>query len=630
MLRRTLLALALMSLLAAPATLALPTEGDAGTGRDAPQGPTPSFLVETDVEYSATLTMVADAYDTYAFEGAEGDLVTVVAYGTVCWTLLDPARVARDNLCNYAEVPSTEPEAFPLDADGVWFVRFSASAPGPYRFVIARDEPAPDLTLTGGLAPGGRIGLAPGGDPTCGTGAPVTATFGAGDAALPTLAYAALKTGFRAVVAWETAGPSAATLTVSLDGGAPVTLAEATPREQHVFVLDGLPEGRALCFTPQGGSAHALRLANAMNAHDGDAYSLNLLVLANEQPDREALEAGLDDYARLLHDATDGAVRSGLVLTLYGDLERHNSGWATCYITSIATGDRPLCRNVHDVLFTYDGSIGGAAQTYRDGIQDPEQAIWMNQYLQAPLVGLADDVGNVLVHEMGHYAFGMMDLYGSLAGTDADCWDPAKGLSVMGGSRDATEFDDEVNRCPNEEIIAGYVPSWTLLRARFPLVPDRAGVIDAGPSGDGGDYALHSFVFAPQASEVELQDDAGSGRDASDTPSGAVRIEPGVVYDATGLGFVLDLFDHYAFHAEAGQVLEAMVDGSLGCYTVYLPSGAELASACSYAGAPLNTGPVVATLPESGDYVLEVANLAPALYRFAVALDEPLPPVARL
>lgn len=557
-------------------------------------------------------------------------------YGALpCFDLYDPSRASREaqpggSGCSYSELPLSTDEPFAVDATGTWYLRVTPTGAGDYRFVIARDEPVPDLSVLGNVAP--VAPLPRGSDPTCGLGAPVAATHGAGDAALPSLVYAALKTGFRAVVAWETEDAFPATLAASLDGGASVTLSEATPRRQHVFVLDGLPVGATLCFTPQGGSAHAMRLANAMNAHDGEAYVMSLLVLANEQPDRAALEAGLDRYARVLYDATDGHVRTGRIVTLFGDAERHNSGWVTCYLTSIVTGDRPLCQNVYDVLFTYDGSIGGAAQTYADGIQDPAQTIWMNQYLQAPLVGLPDDVGMVLAHEMGHYAFGMADYYGNLAGTDPDCWDAAKGLSIMGGNRDATEYDDEVNRCPNEALFPDYVPSWTYMRERFPLIPDRT-VIDAGPAGDGGVYARHSFVLLPQASEhvdADPQDDAGSGRDAGGSFETAVRVAPGVVHRAIGLGPAPDLVDMYVFHVAAGQSIEVMADGGLGCYTLFGPDGAEIESACSYGGAPVNTGPVLAVAGQSGDHYLEVANLMPAAYRFGIGLDEAAPDLGLL
>ena len=627
---RTPLAVLIALLLATPLAPALQDpQDDAGSGRDAPDAPDPSFLVETNVVLEGSIASLSDDYDTYGFEGRVGDVVDVrVSGATGCFSLIDPSFVNRGTMgCSVSEANTLTNGPKSLDMDGTWFVRLFSFHPALYRFTIALNLAPRDVSLTGPYL--GTVPLAPGADPTCGTGAPVTATSGEGPSGL---VYAALKTGFRAVVAWETAEPVAATLTASLDGGEAQPFTEKVPRTQHVFVLDALPEGRSLCFTPQGGSAHALRLANAMNANDGAAYTVNLLVLGNEQPTRSAVENALDVFAESFWDATDGHVRAGRIVALFGDYERHNSGWVSCYLTSIVTGDRPFCQNVYDVIFTYDLNPAAAAATYLDAIREPEPAIWMGQTTQAGLLDL-DEPGRVLNHEMGHYTFGAMDLYGTLegatVGTDPDCWDAAKGLSVMGGERDATEYDDEVNRCPNEAIIEGYVPTWTLLREDFPLVPDRAGVIDAGPAGDGGAYARRSIVVVPQASDVgpmEMQDDAGSGHDAPDAAEDAVRIQPGILYH--GLGLVgNDFQDAYALHADAGQRIEVRLDGSLGCYYLHAPSGEQLAFACSYENAPLNTGPLVVLATQGGDHVLRVAHLAPAAYRFGYALDGPAPDV---
>lgn len=631
---RRVLVILLGALILAPSTGAVVPQNDAGLGSDAPSTPRPSFHVDTNVVYEALfLDPVTDPYDVYAFDGAAGDAVSLSARGsTGCFYLVSPSRVESGSLgCSYGEVMTIQDPPTTLDATGIWFAKYDSLTPGAYRFVIAKDRPAPDLSLPGQILPSEGT-LVAGSDPTCGTGLAVTSTQGAGDAALPTLAYAALKTGSRAVVAWETATSFAATLTASLNGGASVTFTERVPRAQHVFVIDGLSEGATLCFTPQGGDAHALRLANAMNARSDGVYSVNLLVLANEQPDRDAVEGALDRFAETFWDATDGHVAAGRVITLFGDYERHNSGWASCYLPSVVAGDHLLCQNVYDVIFTYDGSAGGAAQTYADAIRDPARAIWMDQEFQAGLVTIPDDPGLVLTHEMGHYVFGAQDLYGALTGTDPDCWDATKGLSVMGGNRAATEFDDEVNRCPNESGIAGYIPTWTLLREDFPAIPDRS-VIDAGPSGNGGRYARHSFVVVPQLSDhvevdTDVQDDAGSGGDAGDSFDQAVPIMAGVAYSATGLGPVPDLIDMYRFSANAGDVFRGTSIGNLGCYTLFDAAGTELGNECSFGLAPIiNGAPLTLTLPATGTYYFEVAQLMPAYYEFGVTLNGAAPDV---
>ncbi|HET6403543.1 MAG TPA: hypothetical protein VFH78_02755 [Candidatus Thermoplasmatota archaeon] len=463
-------------------------------------------------------------------------------------------------------------------------------------------------------------------DSTCGTGAPVTATHGAGDPALPSLVYAALKTGFRVVVAWETDAPEVGRLRYALDGGATTTVSETVPRTSHVFVIDGLPLHRSFCFTPlhadgsPAASQHAIKTRNAMNAHDGTGYTMNLLVLANEQSALAQVEFGLDDYAELLYDSTDGHVRPGRHIILFGDLEHHNAGWVACYLVTA-----PGCTQWYDVIFTNDAAPQGAASTYLDGIQNRRAAIWMNWYWQAGLVNLGDEVGNVLMHEVGHYAFGMLDLYGG----SLNCWDAQKGLSIMGASRSATEFDDEINRCPDEPTISNYAPSYPRLRARFPLVPDRQGVIDEGPFGVGPQYARHTFEVTPALSELGrlpplprvAQDDAGSGEDAGSFPQSAVPIEAGRLYEGTLLTPV-DGADVYRLEVPAGSLVEiAVYPAGIGCPRAIDESYRDLGGACA------NRGAVATRTLEApgGELFVRFATGTSVSYRFGVGVDAPAP-----
>lgn len=325
-------------------------------------------------------------------------------------------------------------------------------------------------------------------------------TFGTGGAEVTGLVWASLKTGFRAVVAWDTPSAEVATLAYSKAGGAYVDLTEATPRTSHVFVIDNLPVGKTFCFQVPGAQTHAMRLGNAGTGIDErtGVYTTNLLVLANEGSDRAVIEEGLDYFANLLWDGTDGYVRSGINIVVFNEPTRHNSGWATCYLPGVTT---PTCNFAYDVIFTLDAFPGGAASTYRDGINDPNVAMWMNWYWQAhpgSSIFSLDNPGAVLTHEMGHYMLGMMDMYPPSESTNSgECWIPGLEISIMGGSRDATEFDDEVNRCPNEDEIVQdrgeYVPSWTSMSQRYPNIPARTGLPDIGPLGDGGAYSLHVF-----------------------------------------------------------------------------------------------------------------------------------------
>lgn len=320
---------------------------------------------------------------------------------------------------------------------------------------------------------------------------PAHATHGESEA-FQGLTWAALKTGFRAAVTWTTEEPAVGRLEVQV-GNETRTLEEERPRETHAFVLDELPQGEDLCFTAhaagEASRTRGMHLANAMTAYDRDAgaYTVNLLALANEAPDRAALEDGLARAANLTYDATEGHLAMGTTILLYGDLDNHHSGWSTCHVAFVSwpdgADDPPTCNRVFDVVLTYDLPPAAAGATYLDGIQNPRDAMWLNNLWQGSrsatlLYGStaenARQVGHVLAHELGHYAYGAMDLYTN-AGAGPDCYDEATGISIMGANRDATELDGPDNRCPNEDAIDGYTPSWTLLRERFDEVPERTG-----------------------------------------------------------------------------------------------------------------------------------------------------------
>ena len=592
-------------------------ENDADTGRDAPDAPSTDVRIREGQWYSGTAPQ--GDVDHYAFDAEAGQrVVATLAPVPLCaLTVVSTAGVPVPTKCALSIKGDVTYEAT-IPSSGTWLLRVTNRSALAYRVGFVLDGAA-----MGALDLEGRPVAPAGTDPTCGTGAAVTATSGDGPGGL---VFAALKTGTRAVVAWTTEELEAAALSWNVSGAPSATLVEGTPRTQHVFVLEGLPRGETLCFTAGDGVPRAMRLANAMYAHDGDAYVLNLLVLGNEQPDRVALERGLDNFAWRIRDATDGNVKAGRVVILYGDVEHHNSGWTSCYTTvGLVTSGVPTCRNLVDVIFTADAFAGGAASTYLDGIRDPKVSIWMNSYHQAGLVDTNDNVGAVLTHEMGHYAFGAMDLYGSLAGTDPDCYVAAKGISVMGGSRAATEYDDEVNRCPNEAVIPGYVPTWTLLREDFPLVPDRAGVIDPGPRTPGDAYRRSAFALLPLASDLlslvpePPQDDAGSGQDAPNQPDPSFLMQPGTWYDADGTP--LDDSDYYGFVTDAPAFVNVTVDTSVACPgSIVDETGTAVTSTCTL---DLNDGTahLKAHLPGAGTWFLRIAPEAP--YRFVFVLDAP-------
>jgi hypothetical protein len=357
-------------------------------------------------------------------------------------------------------------------------------------FVLAPGQAAPPPRAPGNSSTG-PVDVPPPPPPgefMCPAG-PVTEpfdTFGRDDS-LPGLSWAALKTGFRFAVAWSTESPTIETLRYTVGRDPERSLSDVAPTRVHLFVLDDLPTGQTICFTAGTAPLHAARLANAMTAFQEaephGVYTINVLVLANEGGDLTEIEPGMQRFAELLWDSTDGWVRAGAMMVVAGDYLHHNSGWALCYVGGVSSA---VCNQVYDVIVTEDAVPQGAASTYRQGVKDPDAAMWMNQHFQAMPGPLSmDDFGAVLVHEAGHYFFDMDDLYGDPVVPDSQACDlPEHSMSIMGGGRDTTEFDDELRPCPTQG--ADYVPSWTLMRDQFDRIPDRDGPVLQGPSGTGG------------------------------------------------------------------------------------------------------------------------------------------------
>lgn len=614
--RATLAVLVLAFLCAPPVEAGLPGN-DAGSGADAPDTPSHAPVVRPHVVYDGVGAFRVDV-DHYAFHGRQGDRVALAALpgGACAWRILEPDGSILSGSCN-VQFDGTQLYEIALRTTGTHHFRLEYGT-GPYRFGYGLNGPPPALT---GLEPS----IERGADRACGGGgAAPTATHGETPEGL---VYAALKTGFRAVVAWETAEPTLASVRYNVSGGEERVARETFARRQHVFVLDALPQGETLCFQADGHAPRALRLANAMTAWDpaAGAYTLNLLVVANENPrGREILEKGMDVYAHRLRDATDGYVQAGRVILVYGDVERQNTGSYSCFYATAAghgfTTDSPTCDRTVDAVFAHDSCAGAAACAPPDGIRDPRGFIMMNSALQASpvltnLLRAEEEVGAVFTHELGHYVFGAMDLYPG-AGEFGDCWDPATGISVMGGSRHATEFDDANHRCPNEANIDRYVPTWTFARARFPEMPNRA-TINPGPAGAGGAYKLHAFTVLPALSAPTTNDDAGSGRDAPSTLPGAVPVVVGPAYRGTLVPLV-DASDVYVLRSSPGEVVIFSVVPSVLCPAILDAQAREISNGC---GSTLIGMEARATVPADGSVYLRVGAGASPVYSFTLALE---------
>ncbi len=355
------------------------------------------------------------------------------------------------------------------------------------------------------------------------------------DPQIPTLTWAPIKTGFRAVVAWTSPGLALGEVSYQVGSGETVVLKDDAPRRTHVFILRDLPKGEDLTFTAshtfEDGStvtsdAHTFTLGNAMNAYDEDAgaYTINLLVLANENLlDRqvEAIEDGMRDYAEDLWDASDGHVRAGTTIIVRGDLEHHDSGFFSCGGFTVGpVMDLPSCHHLADYVWTYDHGPVFAGVTQKGAIAQENYPVYMNNVWETE-TPFGDDVGKVVLHELGHYAFWMDDLY-NLAGDT--CYDPGKDISIMGSSRAPTEFDGPNAPCSNGDTFGDYTPSWTYLRNHYPEVPSRSTGPDDGPSGDGGAFSLHTFDLSVADARVDPWNDVVRGSVQGDAGADYVAV----------------------------------------------------------------------------------------------------------
>lgn len=514
--RRLGSALIVLAFLAFPASTADHSPvGDAGMGVDAPEEPVPVIEVWPRTSYSGVVASGLDDEDWFAVGGVgAGDrlLFTILGHAP-CPTLTDSTGTPLpEQLCSLIPTGELRLRATVQD-DGYQYLRVTSGTGARYSFAYdvdwwaASPDPARDVA-------GRRAGWATAPDlaESCRSwdASEGASTFGAGDAAIPDLTWAALKTGFRLALTWSSEEAAVPSVDLATPDGQAYRVATAgAPGTRHVVVLDDVPEGGVVCFRVRHEGAggvtesawHAVLARNAMTAFDPveGTYTMNLLAYVEQAAtDRAELELAFHSFARKLWDATDGHVRAGAIILVAGDAREHNSGFFSCELSHLAVDlTTPTCHRQFDVVFSHDGLPNAAAHTSPDGIKRPFDTMTMINTWERPGMGLGTwehEVSSVLLHEVGHYAFGAQDLY--VAG---NCYDTRFDISVMGSSRDATEFDDEFARCPNEHRLPGYVPSWTLLRERFPEVPERPAGPAPGPEGDGGAFVLR-VVGLPVAS----------------------------------------------------------------------------------------------------------------------------------
>lgn len=441
---------------------------------------------------------------TLVVEAADGDQATARATLEIR-SLEDPASAPGVELRNVsveATSPRTAGVSFTVDSDGEVPVNvtFGQNDPGRHESWTGNVSGSRTVRLAGLTPDSGWRFRVRAGTPENGT----TAVEGSvttpdrRDEEIPSLSWAALKTGFRLIVTWQTDAAVTGTLEYRVGDGSTQTITETVPQKNHVFVVDRLETTRLLTFTASyetddgavTSEPHTVHLVNAHRAYDvgEQAYRMNLVVLANERArGMDIVRKGIRIFAERLWDASDGAIRAGDIYLLRGDLKRSEGGLFSCGIAD-SYGVTPACSHLVDVVFSWDNYPFAAGAAWRGGIGDHRRPIYMNNMWER----WPGEIGAVLLHELGHYAFWMDDLYVDL-GAGPECFDQSTGISVMGADRRATEFDDATTRCPNEDALDDYTPSWTYLRKRYDEIPARPGAPDPGPQGDGGIFELHDI-----------------------------------------------------------------------------------------------------------------------------------------
>jgi hypothetical protein len=127
--------------------------------------------------------------------------------------------------------------------------------------------------------------------------------------------------------------------------------------------------------------------------------------------------------------------------------------------------------------------------------------------------------------------------------------------------------------------------------------------------------------------QAQLQNDAGSGRDAGRSPADAVPVLPGVLYRADihrdvlrdGLVFG-DYEDWYSFDAPAGALLDLRLSGVEGCLRLRDDVGAELVNSCEATG-DAKEAVILRALERGGRYHVSYDSVVDQEYAFSFALD---------
>lgn len=309
----------------------------------------------------------------------------------------------------------------------------------------------------------------------------------------------ATKTGFRAVIAWETSEAALVKAEYGIQGQTQnLTSLPTSPDTAGAIFLEGLTAGQTYTYTlldqiSGARSAQASFLAtNAYTESYGglaNPYDINLVA----QIDAPAVEAGtaaldltltevangMDVLAERTFDALDGHARIARVLVM------DTSSDYTVNQPFISTGTCRLTRgNFADILF--ETPVPFDSHTYGGfAINDPCTQIYMGRagQLLASTYRGATHLGYVATHELMHYAFSTPDLYsvtGSGGCTNSD-WDGSIMHNTGGysaGRWNLTELDESAALTPCAGLPAGSKTSWRNAQNRYAL-PNRTSLDNA-------------------------------------------------------------------------------------------------------------------------------------------------------
>lgn len=256
----------------------------------------------------------------------------------------------------------------------------------------------------------------------------------------------------------------------------------------HYRVVDG--------STGKASDVHTLTAANGWTTNGTDGpHEIDLIVQVDSEalPSIVPVDQGLRDVSRAVDvmaeriwDATDEHIRIGDVIvtdTVLNYPANVPFGPGACYAKEQVNGWE-VQHTIPDIIF--QSSVPFDSHTYAGAMSDPCTGIYMGRLGQlvvwwGSVTGGVErlHVGQVLAHEMGHYAMGLPDLYPGPgeAVSSADCWDPnGHDITMMhtkfgwdGWKWEGTELDRNNTLTPCD--YGSEDPSWPILANRYPGVP---------------------------------------------------------------------------------------------------------------------------------------------------------------